>query len=154
MGWSNFFSSCAVVLHFWFWQEIGFGFTYYLCTQSTIQLWCCVTFLVLAVNSFLCYVCTQCTIQLCGCVNFWLWQEIILKMRTPFYKKKLIGLLYYDPLADVCIIRSELSNTAYLFLVLFRSTSLQSLLFLKNIENFLCVQNSFNARWKKNYQSF
>ncbi len=29
---------------FWFWQEIGFGFTYYLCNQSTIQLRCCVSF--------------------------------------------------------------------------------------------------------------
>jgi hypothetical protein len=27
-----------------FWREIGFGFTYYLCTWSTIQLWCCVSF--------------------------------------------------------------------------------------------------------------
>jgi hypothetical protein len=25
-------------------------------------------------------------------------------MRTHFYKKKLIGLLYNDPLADVCIL--------------------------------------------------
>ncbi len=37
--------SCCVSI--WFWWEIGFGFTYYiyLCTQSTIQLWCCVSFL-------------------------------------------------------------------------------------------------------------
>jgi hypothetical protein len=34
---------------------------------------------------------------------FWLWREIVLKMRTHFYKKNLIGLLYYDPLADMCI---------------------------------------------------
>ncbi len=38
---------------FWFWREIVFG-TYVL----TIQLWCCVSFLVLAGNSFWCYVCT------------------------------------------------------------------------------------------------
>ncbi len=54
---------------FWFWQKIGFGFTY-LCTQSIIQLWCCVSFLVLAGNSFWCYVHTQCTIPLCDCVSF------------------------------------------------------------------------------------
>ncbi len=39
---------------------------------------------------------------------------------------------------DMFLIRSKLSITAYLFLVLYRSTSLQSLLFLKNIETFLC----------------
>ena len=31
-------------------------------------MWCCVSFLVLAGNSFWCYVRTKCTIQLCGCV--------------------------------------------------------------------------------------
>ncbi len=35
---------------------------------------------------------------------FWLYWEKVLKMRTRFYKKKIIGLLYYDPLADVCIL--------------------------------------------------
>ncbi len=38
---------------------------------------------------------------------------------------------------NVFLIRSKLSITAYFFLVLYRSTSLQSLLFLKNIETFL-----------------
>ncbi len=78
----TFFQLCCCV-SFWFWREIGFGFTY-LQTQSTIQLWQCVSFLVLAGNSFWCYIHTQCTIQLCGCVNIWLWWEIVLKMRTPF----------------------------------------------------------------------
>jgi hypothetical protein len=36
------------------------------------------------------------------------------------------------------LIRSELSITVYLFLVLYISTSLQSLSFLKNNETFLC----------------
>ncbi len=35
---------------------------------------------------------------------------------------------------NVFLVRSDLSITAYLFLVLYRSTSLQSLSFLKNIE--------------------
>ncbi len=70
--------SCGVAVFFWFWWEIVFGVTY-----------------VLSV------------IYSCAVVSvFWLWQEIDLKMRKRFYKKKkknLIGLLYYDPLADVCI---------------------------------------------------
>jgi hypothetical protein len=36
------------------------------------------------------------------------------------------------------LVRSELSITAYLFLVFNRSTALQSRSFLKNIETFLC----------------
>jgi hypothetical protein len=40
---------------FGFWREIGFGVTY-LCTFSTIQLWHCVCFLVLAGNKFGCYI--------------------------------------------------------------------------------------------------
>ncbi len=39
-----FFQLCCCV-SFWFWREIGFGCTY-LCTWSTIQLWCCVSFFV------------------------------------------------------------------------------------------------------------
>ncbi len=39
---------------------------------------------------------------------------------------------------DMFLVRPKLSITAYLFLVLYGSTSLQSLLFLKNIETFLC----------------
>jgi hypothetical protein len=91
MGWRNFFSSCAVVsvfwflarnrflvLHtnyvlrvqhscgdvlvFWFWHEIVFGVTYVLSVKYS-----------------------------CAVVSvFWL-LEIILKMRTPFCKKILLG---------------------------------------------------------------
>ncbi len=39
---------------------------------------------------------------------------------------------------DMFLVKSKLSITVYLFLVLYRSTSLQSLSFLKNIETFLC----------------
>ncbi len=52
-----------------FWLEIGF-FVTFLCIQSTIQLWHCFRFSVLAGNSFWCYICTQCTIHLCGCIRF------------------------------------------------------------------------------------
>ena len=65
----TFFPVVLLCHSFGFWQEKAVGFTY-LCTQSTIQLWCCVSFLVLAGNSFWCYVHTQCTIQLCSCVSF------------------------------------------------------------------------------------
>ncbi len=97
----TFFQLCCCV-SFWFWREIGFCFTY-LCTQSTIQLWCCVSFLVLAGNSFWCYVHSQCTIQLCGCVSFFGWAGNSSQNENTFLQQILIGLLYYDPLADVCI---------------------------------------------------
>jgi hypothetical protein len=115
--------SCGVVLVFWFWREIVFGVPYVLSVQ---------------------YSCVVVSV-------FWLWREIILKMRTPFYKKILLG--YFIAIRyllgffifekqlfsqDMFLVRSKLSITAYLFLVLYRSTSLQSLLFLKNIKTFLC----------------
>ncbi len=55
--------SCGVVLVFWFWREVVFGFTYILSVQYT-----------------------------CAVVSvFLLWREIDLKMRTRFYKKNLLG---------------------------------------------------------------
>ncbi len=45
---------------------------------------------------------------------------------------------------NMFLIRSKLSITTYLFLVLYRSTSLQSLLFLKSIETFLCKKKLAN----------
>ncbi len=116
-------NSCGVVLVFWFWWKMVFGVTYVLSVQYS-----------------------------CAVVSvFWLWREIFLKMRTPFYKKILLGyfiviryLLGFFILEkqlfsqDMFLVRSKLSITAYLFLVLYRSTSLQSLSFLKNIKTFLC----------------
>ncbi len=68
------------------------------------------------------------------------------KMQTPaitlwFPEQWLLGFFILEKqLAsqNVFLIRSKLSFTAYLFLVLYRSTSLQSLLFLKSIKTFLC----------------
>ncbi len=68
--------SCGVVLVFWLWWEIVLGVAYILSVQ---------------------YSCVVVSV-------FWLWREIVLKMRTRFYKKNLIGLLFYEPLADVCIL--------------------------------------------------
>ncbi len=87
-----FFQLCCCV-SFWFWWGIGFGFTY-LCTQITIQLWCCVSFLVLAGNSFSCYIRTQCTIQLCGCVSFLVVVGNRSQNENTFLQKHLIGLVF------------------------------------------------------------
>ncbi len=78
------------------------------------------------------------------------------KMQTPaitlwFPEQCLLGyFILAKQLAsqNVFLIRSKFSITAYLFLVFYRSTCLQSLSFLNNIKY------SFKARWKKNYQSF
>jgi hypothetical protein len=67
--------SCGVVLVFWYWREVVFGVTYVLSVQYS-----------------------------CAVVSvFWLWRDLDLKMRTRFYKKNLIGLLYYDPLESMCV---------------------------------------------------
>jgi hypothetical protein len=57
--------SCGVVLVFWFWREMVFGVMYVLSVmyKTVVQL----------------------------CQFFWLWWEIVLKMRTRFYKKILLG---------------------------------------------------------------
>jgi hypothetical protein len=85
----TYFQLCCCV-NFWFWWEIGFGFTY-LCTYSTIQFWCCVSFwfwreIVFGVRYVL-------SVQYsCAVVSvFWLWWGIVLKMTTCFYKKILLG---------------------------------------------------------------
>jgi hypothetical protein len=81
--------NCGVVLVFWSWREIVIDFTFLFLVQYS-----------------------------CGVVSvFWLWQEIVLKMRTRFYKKNPIGLLYYDPIADVCIYKTKHSFTLYLSLL-------------------------------------
>ncbi len=68
VGWRNLFSSCAVVCQFF--DLAGNRCWCYLHTQSTIQLWRCVIFLVLVGNCFWFCIRTQCTKQLCGYVSF------------------------------------------------------------------------------------
>jgi hypothetical protein len=81
--------SCDVVLVFWFWRELVFDVTYKLSVQYS-----------------------------CAVVSvFLLWQEIVLKMRTRFYKKNLIGLLYYDPIADVYVRPNTLLLCIFLFYI-------------------------------------
>jgi hypothetical protein len=67
--------SCGVVLVFWFWREIVFGVTYVLSVQYSC-----------AVVSF-----------------FWLWLGNSSQNENTFLQINLIGLLYYEPLANVCI---------------------------------------------------
>jgi hypothetical protein len=67
--------SCDVVLVFWFWREIVFGVTYILSVQYS-----------------------------CAVVSvFWLWPGNSSQNENTFLQKILIGLLYYDPIANVCI---------------------------------------------------
>ncbi len=122
----TFFLVVLLCQFFGFWWEIGLCVTY-LRIQSTIELWHCVSFLVLVGNSFWCYIHTQCTIHLCGCVSFLLWQEIVLwrdivlKMRTPFdflravsTKKILLGyfIMIRQPMCVFC--KTQHSFTLYL----------------------------------------
>jgi hypothetical protein len=99
-----FFQLCCCV-SFLFWWEIGFGFTYYVYVLK-VQYSCGVVlvFFNLAGDSFWCYVRTSCTIQLCGCVSFLVVVGNSFQNENMFLQKNLIGLLYYDPLADVCIL--------------------------------------------------
>ncbi len=53
---------------------------------------------------------------------------------------------------NMFLIKSELSITSYLFLVFYRSTTLHSRSFLKNINNFLCkwkLVNNCSIPWRK-----
>ncbi len=70
--------SCGVVLVFWFWREIVFEVMYVLSVQYS----CAVVsiFLVVVGNSS--------------------------QNENRFLQKNLIGLLYYDPIADVCIYKT------------------------------------------------
>ncbi len=65
-------------------------------------MWCCVSFLVAAGNSFWCYVHNKCTMQLCCCVSFLVVVGNSSQNENMFIQKNLIGLLHYDQLADVC----------------------------------------------------
>jgi hypothetical protein len=65
--------SCGVVLVFWFLREIVFGVTYVLSVQ---------------------YSCAVVSVFVAGNRS---------QNENTFRQKKIIGLLYYDPLADVCI---------------------------------------------------
>ncbi len=67
--------SCDVVLVFWFWREIVFDITYVLSVQYS----CAVVSIFVVVS------------------------RNISRNENTFLQKNLIGLFYYNPIADVCI---------------------------------------------------
>jgi hypothetical protein len=81
-------------------------------------------------------------------INMWNHVETLTPAITRWFPEQwLLGFFILEKqLAsqDMFLIRSELSITVYLFLVLYRSTSLQSLSFLKHIETFLCKYKLVN----------
>ncbi len=78
--------NCGVALVFWSWREIVIDFMYVFSVQYS-----------------------------CGVVSvFWLWREKVIKNENTFLQKDLIGLLYYDPIADVCIYKTKHCFTLYL----------------------------------------
>ena len=80
-------------------------------------------FFVLAGNSFWCLVHTVLIVQLqlCGCVSFSVVAGNSPQNENTFLQKKLIRLLYYDPIADVCIYKTKHSFTLYLSAILYIS---------------------------------
>ncbi len=67
----------AIVLaHNFFMEYVGYSQIHLLPMgwRNFFQLCCCVSFLVVAGNSFWCYL----EYQLCRCVSFWFWREIVL----------------------------------------------------------------------------
>ncbi len=120
-----FFQLCCCV-SLLFWREIGFGFTYYLCTQSTIQLWCCASFfgsgrkLFLVLLTYLVY---NTVVQLC--------QFFCCGRKANLVRIFLLNTNF------LLVHRNKHSVTVYLFLALYGSTTIQSRSFLKNIENFV-----------------
>ncbi len=120
-----FFQLCCCV-SLLFWQEIGFGFTYYLCTQSTIQLWYCVSFFGSDGKQFLVlltYLVYNTVVRLC-------------KFFCCGRKANLVQIFLLNP-NFLLVHRKKIFVTVYLFLALYGSTTIQSRLFLKNIENFV-----------------
>ena len=101
----TFFQLCCCV-NFWFWWEICFGFTY-LCTQSTIQLWHCVIFLVWREIVFgISYVLSVQYTCVVESVFVVVGKSVVAGNRSQnenTFRQKKNGLLYHDPLADVCI---------------------------------------------------
>ena len=136
MGWRNFFSSCGFVSVF------GSGGKWVLVLHTYvlrvyIQLWCCVSFLVLAGNSFWYYVRTQCTIQLCGCVIFCCCGGKINFVQIPYSHDR------FSKISRTFFVKKLIPYKTYiredqLFLALYGSTTIQSQLFLKKYRE-LCL---------------
>ncbi len=119
-----FFQLCYCVSVFWFWQEIGFGVTYVLRVQYSWGIVLVFWFWRETVFGFAYVLSVQYS---CAVVSvFWLWRERVLVWSK---KKFLLVFFILQKQLDnqgIFLIRSELSNTAYLFLAFYGSTTLQS----------------------------
>jgi hypothetical protein len=96
-------------------------------------MWCCVSFLVLARNSFWCYICLVYNTVVHLCQFFCCGGKANLVQLFGFFilEKQLAS-------QNMFLIKSKLSITTYHFLVFYKSTSLQLPSFLKNVKTFLC----------------
>ncbi len=75
------------MLVFWSWREIVIDFTYVFSVQYSCGV---------------------------GCVSVFVVAENSSQNENTFLQKNLIGLLYYDPIADVCMYMTKHSFTLYL----------------------------------------
>ncbi len=111
-------------------------------------MWHCVCFLVLVGNRFWYFIRTECTINLCGCVGFLFvaGNSVVAGNSSPnyntflisyeqFLQENLIGLLYCDPIANVCISYDP---------TLFYSVSFYS-------ESFSCTAQIHKLKFKSEY---
>ncbi len=99
-----FFQLCCCV-RFWFWWEIGFGFIYYVLMYfeyNTVVVLC--QFLGSGGKNVFGVLYVLSVQYSCAVVSvFLLWREIVLKLRTHFYKKS-YWVTFYDSPANVCFL--------------------------------------------------
>ncbi len=95
-GLEELFLQLCCCVSFWFWREIGFGFTYYLCTQGIVPYSCGVVLVFWFWQEIVFGVTYVLSVQYsCAVVLVLrLWREIVLKMITPFHKKILLGYFF------------------------------------------------------------
>jgi hypothetical protein len=112
-------------------------------------------FFVLAGNSFRCFVPMVLIVQLqlCGCVSFLVVVGNSPQNENTFLQKNLIGLLYYDPIADVCIYKTKLSFTLYLSILYFSCTAQICTLKLKS-EYYLRIHRKLCQKCKHRQSHF
>ena len=111
------------MLVFWFWREIVFGVTYVLSVQNS-----------------------------CAVVSvFWLWRGIVLKMRTGFYKKILLGYLLWSASRCVYFIRPNTLYSVSFYFVSFSHTAQIHKLKFKSLLRDKYVKSSKCKHWQSHY---
>ncbi len=177
VGWWNLSSSCAVVSVFFFWWEIGFGFTYYYVLRVSYScgvvlvfwFWRKIVFgvtYILRVQYHFFVVAGNLILYEFSCsirifFFFWFWREIffgvtyILSVQFSCAvvsvfccggKVNFVQIPYshncFLKISKIFFVKKMIPYKTYvqedqLLLALYGSTTIQSLLFLKNIENFV-----------------